>query len=245
MIRAGLADHTVFRRTLATRLQKLLERGLAVGFGHALAGFFQRLLKKRMAQNFARGRQAGIQINGSEHGFESVRQQSLLFASAGFFFTAAEAEVSTQLQASRSRFKRSRIYEACTAFRELPFSPIRKSLQEVFTGEQFEYSIAEKFKAFVIYRGSRVIRVGLTGAHFGDCRAMRQRVAQQRRAGKFVAQALFQKRVIRGSHLTHKPAIRIRRYFGALSWVAPSFLDSSAPSLHVSCMAPGVAEHLL
>jgi len=74
-------------------LQKFLKRGLAVGFGHALASFFQRLLEKRMAQNFSRGSQAGIQINGSEDGFESVRQQSLLFAPAGFFFSAAEAQV--------------------------------------------------------------------------------------------------------------------------------------------------------
>ena len=57
----------------------------------------------------------GIEIYGGQNSFESIGQQSLLFASAGFFFSAAEAQVLAKLQASCGRFERMGVHQARAA----------------------------------------------------------------------------------------------------------------------------------
>src|SRR5580692_3871724 len=55
----------------------------------------------------------------------------------------------------------------------------------------------------------------------------------------------FPEKCVLKPRVLEQSASAVCAYFGALNCVAPSFLASSAPLLHVGCRLPGMDAHLL
>ena len=126
MIRADFLNHMIAARGHATRLQKFLKRGLRVaasrasGFGRDLA------IHKRAPHEPARRLQPRIQINPRDLRFVRVRQKRRLRSPAGLLFSAAEEQIIAQAEALGGKRNRGGIDQACPAFGEMSFGPIRK-----------------------------------------------------------------------------------------------------------------------
>src|SRR5206468_12005225 len=90
MIGPALSRQTMLRRRLSAPLEKFLQRRFVIRFRDAFAALLKRLLKQIPLQQLPRGIEPRIQVNASHHGFERIREQRLLLASAGFFFAAPE-----------------------------------------------------------------------------------------------------------------------------------------------------------
>ena len=158
----------------------------------AFAALFKRLLKQIPLQQLPGGNEPRIQVNGSHHGFERIREQRLLLASAGFFFAASEPEMLSKPQSPGRRFQGTCVHNTGPALGKLSLGPSGKCREEVFAREQLEDGVAQEFQAFVIRQMRQIPRrICTCSAQLRWRRAVGQCSIKKLRIRELVAQALL------------------------------------------------------
>src|SRR5260370_9740766 len=116
VVGAAFSSDAILRRRPPLSLQKLLQRGFAIGVRDTLAALLECVLEQAPSQHFARGTQSAIEVNRSNHRFERVGQQCLFVPTAGFLFSAPQTQVLSQPQSPRGGLQRTSIDDARAAF---------------------------------------------------------------------------------------------------------------------------------
>ena len=150
VIGAGFLVDTILDAAQRALLQPLLQRGFVIGTMQALVLGEQRRLDQGAAEKRGRGGKTGVEINRTDDGFVGIREQTFLFAPAGFLLTRAEAQMSAQMEALRGGVNGGSAHKLGQTFGKLSGVPIGKQLEEVLANHQTEDAISEKFEAFVV-----------------------------------------------------------------------------------------------
>src|SRR5579859_361448 len=114
----------------------------------------------------------------------------------------------------RCIFERMRIYESGTALRELAFAPIGKRFQEIFSRQQFQNGVSQKFQTLVVLDGGGIRGIGRAfGAQLRNRGAVRQSALEKVWVSKPVAETVLKLSFVALCHFLWRCAQRRRRLF--------------------------------
>lgn len=94
-----------------------------------------------------------IQINGSQHGFESVGQKALFGAPSRRILASSQLEIPAQVQLLSRGNKVCRAYQVVLQKRELALGIAGEAMKKPFAYQATEYRIAQEFEPLVVGAG--------------------------------------------------------------------------------------------
>ena len=108
-------------------------------------------LRRELAQRVvARRLPALVEIDGAEHGLESVLEVRRASAPAAHFLTMPQKQVFAEPEPRRDLRERSRADDARTCLRELSLGETGEVRIKICAGGKLQHSISQEFEALVV-----------------------------------------------------------------------------------------------
>jgi len=164
VVRTALRFDFVLGRGGALGLQHLLQRGLviahAVSTTEALVEALGSGIDHGALDESARAFESRIEIECSDHGFKAVGEQHRFTATAVALFSAAEAEMVTEMDRLCDIAKMPAADQRGTQTGEIAFLKIGKGFVERLRDDETEDCVAEELELFVVVRALETLFKG-------------------------------------------------------------------------------------
>lgn len=161
-------QRAILRQRLAAALRPFLKRRL--GVARRLRCRLNQLLELAPDERCGR-RQPAVAIQRGDHRLQRIRENGRILAAAGRIFALGQAEMATKTDRPRHARQSIALNHRGVTLGDIAFAFTRKLLQQHFSDDQRQHSVAEEFEALKRAAGLR--------ARTADRAGMRQRRRQQ------------------------------------------------------------------
>ena len=182
MVGAALACQAIFQRLLPVLLDDLLQLGLIVGKGAALAGLLC-LARDEAQHKGARGLDAAVQVDCAEEGLHRIGQDGRALPAAALLLAVAETDLLVDAKFLGDFIQRMLTHHRRAQLGQLALREVGELVVEIVGRDKAEYGIAEELEPFIVLQMAHALFIGV--------RRVGHRLAEQGRVAEPVADSFL------------------------------------------------------
>src|SRR5262249_49168043 len=149
LLRPPFLKHLVNRAARGNALQQLLEMSLRIDIDRFF-GELSEVLSRLRQNKFFRVLQTAVEVNRADQCFEGVGQRGNAGAPSACFLAATHQQEFSSREGGGVGFERVARNQAGTQFGELPLRLIAEMSEKIFSDDELENCVAQKFQPLVI-----------------------------------------------------------------------------------------------